>query len=365
MQRHLFLSSTVAATVIPVVAAAQAPFSGGSPNEKFNEFMAFLRSRNVKQYATMPPGGIYEEQYVSIGGIEQWVTIHGEDRSNPALLFLHGGPGEATNPWTFIAFAPWLKHFTVVQWDQRGAGRTFEKTGPSIAPTITLDRMLQDGIELANYLCQHLRKRQIFIVGQSFGTILGVMMARKQPDLFAAYIGTGQVGDATRGYYVAYDAMIDYAQSIGDDNAIAELKSVGPPPYKSGAGYQMQRKWSNIFENADQYLPGTIGLTLVAPGGSIQDEINYALASPMSADRLVPQTSTLTESDLGTEFKVPVYIIQGALDFTTPTSLAKNYFDSLRAPRKAFATIPDAGHFAVFTHPRAFLAEFANFVLSD
>jgi len=122
---------------------AKQPSTTDSEYRKFDEVVSFLRARNAQQYAISSPKGIDEAQFVAIGGIEQWVTIRGWDRDNPVLLFLHGGPGDVTNPWTFALFAPWEKHFTVVQWDQRGAGRTLRKTGPAIAPTMTVDRIVQ------------------------------------------------------------------------------------------------------------------------------------------------------------------------------------------------------------------------------
>src|SRR5262249_12629821 len=150
---------------------------------------------------------------------EQWVTIRGWDRKNPVLLFLHGGPGEVTDLWTYALFAPWERHFTVVQWDQRGAGRTLRKSGPSIAPTSTLERMVKDGVEIAEYLRKSLGKEKIILVGHSFGSILGVLMARARPDLFYAFVGTGQVGDATRNYAVAYEALVAKARAAGHSQA--------------------------------------------------------------------------------------------------------------------------------------------------
>jgi hypothetical protein len=104
---------------------------------KFEQVSSFVRARNARDYAISTAKGIDEGRYVTIGGIEQWVTTRGEDRSNPVLLFLHGGPGDVTNPWSFAFFAPWEKYFTVVQWDQRGAGRTLRKTGRAVASTMT------------------------------------------------------------------------------------------------------------------------------------------------------------------------------------------------------------------------------------
>ena len=285
---------------------------------KFDELASFLRDRNTKQFAIASPKGIDEGSFVLLGGIEQWVTVRGQDRDNTVLLFLHGGPGDVTNPWAFALFAPWEKHFTVVQWDQRGAGRTLRKSGPKVAPTITVDRIVQDGIELAEHLRKRLGKDKIVVVGHSFGSIIGVLMARARPDLFLAYVGTGQVADEPRNYGVAYNALLNKARAVGDPAAVDELTRVGPPPYKSGEGFGVQRKWSNAFEGADQFLSGTIGLTLVAPGNSVQDLNDSVDGQMLSGERLVPQTKLMGPKELGLEFAIPVYFFQGAEDFTTP-----------------------------------------------
>ena len=333
-----------------------------SDYRKFDEMVSFLRARNAQRYAVSSPKGIDEAQFVKIGGIEQRITIRGWDRDNPVLLFLHGGPGDVTNPWTFALFAPWEKHFTVVQWDQRGAGRTLRKTGPAVAPTITVDRMVQDGIELSEYLRKRLGKNKIIIVGHSFGTILGLGMVRARPELFYAYVGTGQVADETKNYAVAYDALLKKAQAVGDRQAFDELSRAGPPPYTSGGGYGVQRKWANAFEGADQFLMGTIGLALVAPGVSVQDINDSADGQMLSGERLIPQTKSSGPSELGLEFSIPMFVIQGAEDFTTPTALARSYLESIKAPRKAFVAISGAGHFAVFMHSDRFLQELVKLV---
>ena len=324
---------------------------------KFDDLLSFLRSRNAQQYGISSPKGIDEGSFVIVGGIEQWITIRGWDRNNPVLLFLHGGPGDVTNPWTFALFAPWEKRFTVVQWDQRGAGRTLRKSGPAVAPTITVERMAQDGIELTEYLRKHLGKEKVIIVAHSFGSILGLRMAKARPDLFYAYVGTGQVADSTRSSSVAYDALMKKAKAVDDQRAIEELSHVGPPPYESGDGYRVQHKWANAFEGADEFLYGTIGLTLVAPGNTVQDTNDSAEGQMLSGDRLVPQTKSIGPTDLGLEFSIPIFVFQGEQDFTTPTALAQHYVESIKAPRKAFVAISGGGHFAVFMHSDQFLQE--------
>jgi pimeloyl-ACP methyl ester carboxylesterase len=330
------------------------PLPADADCQKLDAMMRVLRNRNAQDYAITNQNGIDEARYVEVGGIEQWITIRGADRRNPVLLFLHGGPGDATNPWGYAAFRSWLKTFTVVQWDQRGAGRTFGRNG-AMAATITIDRMTRDGIELAELLRKTLRKDKIVLVGHSWGSILGVFMAKARPDLFYAFVGTGQVADALRNYAVAYDALLAKAASLGEQRAIRELKEIGPPPYPDGKGHAVQRKWSNLFEGADIFLSSTLGLALSAPGYTLRDVKDWAEGQDVSGQRLIPQTSRLESKALGGEFALPVFVIQGAEDFTTPTSLARNFLNSLRAPRKSFVAIDRGGHFAVFMRSDLFL----------
>jgi len=205
---------------------AQRTSEGDADIQKFDSTLAFLRNRNAKDYAITSRNGIDEAKYVEIGGIQQWITIRGEERNNPVLLFLHGGPGDATNPWGYAGFRSWLKYFTVVQWDQRGAGRTLGKNGPSLAATITIDRMARDGVELAEFLHKSLRKDKIILVGHSWGSILGVFMAKARPDLFYAFVGTGQVADPAKTYALAYSELLKKAEVLGEQRAIDELRQI-------------------------------------------------------------------------------------------------------------------------------------------
>jgi len=338
-------------------APASTPQAMDSEYRKFDEMLTFLRARNAKQYVITSPKGIDESTYVTLGGIEQWVTVRGEDRDNPVLLLLHGGPGDVTNPWSFMLFAPWEKHFTVVQWDERGAGRTLRKNGPGIAPTITIDRMVQDGIELAEYLRKRLHKEKIIFVGHSFGSILGVKMARAKPEFFYAYVGTGQVSDSpVKNYAATYEALLKKAKALGDPRAIEELNRIGPPPYSSGEGYRVQWKWANAFEGANAFIYATLGLALVTPGYSVQDINDSGDGQMLSAERLVPQTQSIGPAELGLEFSIPVFVFQGEEDFTTSTALAQHYVASVKAPRKEFVAIK-GGHFAVFMHSDQLLQE--------
>ena len=164
---------------------------------------AYGHHRTVQAVAIHSPNAIDEGLYVKIGGIDQWLQIRGQDRNNPVVLCLHGGPGASWLRLTTL-FLPWEKEFTVVQWDQRGTGKTLETTGASIASTMSVDRMAEDGIEVAEFLQTHLHKDKIVLLGFSWGSLLGVQMAMRRPDLFDAYVGTGQISDIPHSQRIGY-----------------------------------------------------------------------------------------------------------------------------------------------------------------
>ena len=130
---------------------------------------------------------------------------------------------------------------------------------------------------------------------------------------------------------------------LKDERAIRELGDIGPPPYPDGRGYGVQRKWSNFSEGADAFIFSMVGFALAAPGYTLRDVNDWFDGQNVSAERLVPQTNALDARTLGGDFAVPVFVIQGAEDFTTPTSLARSFVDSIRAPTKAFVPIERAG----------------------
>jgi pimeloyl-ACP methyl ester carboxylesterase len=134
-----------------------------------------------------------EKGFVKIGGIEQWVTIQSENCANPVILFLHGGPGNTLSPHADAIYGGWTKDFTLVQWDQRGAGMTFGRNKPGEDDKLTVEQMAKDGNELAAYLIKHLGQRKIILMGSSWSSILGVQMVQMKPELFHAYIGSSHI----------------------------------------------------------------------------------------------------------------------------------------------------------------------------
>ncbi|HEY0896447.1 MAG TPA: alpha/beta fold hydrolase, partial [Sphingobacteriaceae bacterium] len=169
------------------------------------------------------PTAVSEAGFIRIGGLEQWVTIESADRSNPVILFLHGGPGSTMTPYSEAVYGQWKKEFTLVNWDQRGAGRTYGRNVPDGAGEefwaehpLTVERMTADGIELSEYLVKNFGKRKIILVATSWGSVLGARMALARPDLFLAYVGHSQIVNSAEGFKHAFENTLRLARDAGD-----------------------------------------------------------------------------------------------------------------------------------------------------
>lgn len=305
------------------------------------------------------PNGVDDALFVELGGVPQWVTIRGQDRGNPVILLLHGGPGSAIAGLA-PAFVPWERDFTVVQWDQPGAGRTFRAAGRTVAPDLTIESMVADGIELAQWLRGRLGKDKIVLLGWSWGTILGVNMAKARPDLFAAYVGTGQVVAMEEGEALAYANVLAKARARADADAIAELEALGPPPYTRLEDISIQRKWATFYESGTSLEAAFVLPQLFAPRTQLADIYDLATATAASGNHFVgaDMKGPMTQVDLrrlGPDFALPVFLFQGMADDFTPAELSRAWLGSLSAPQKKFVPIENAGHFALTSHGEEFL----------
>ena len=302
---------------------------------------------------------IEESKFVQLGGIEQWITIRGE-RGNPVLLFLHGGPAEAQSSLV-ATYAKWEKDFVVVQWDQRGAGKTFGRNGKT-TPDMTLSRMTDDTIELAEYLRTYLHANKIVLLGHSWGSYLGMHAIKKRPELFAAFVGTGQVESWQRTVAIQYEYTLSRARAANNTEVVAELTTLGPPPFKDLQQYMvMRRRLGPYLAPSDATWPAkqyaAFGQALAA-----QDLQDMQAAGQFSLAALAPVVFAMDLPAMGNRFEVPIIVIQGADDYITPTPAAKEYLASIEAPAKQFVLIEGAGHFAAMTHTQEFTDALVNYV---
>ncbi len=306
--------------------------------------------------ATMidPMRGIDEAEFTQIGGIDQWISIRGQNRDNPVLLLLHGGPGFALSVMPREFLFKWTRYFTVAQWDQRGAGKTFGRSGPLDA-SATISRIVVDGVEVAEFLRAKLHKPRIMLVGVSWGSDIGVRMAKTRPDLFYAFVGTGQAVNQHKYRPLAYAQLLADAHARNDRRAVQELEANGPPPYNSIAKASVHTKWANAYEPGQPSTWSLFSIALFESDASPRDIRDYVDGVKDSQDHFRDEVETSDLPAIGTDFSVPFYVFQGALDRVTPIQPVQAYMDSITAPQKQLVLIPNAGHNVIATRSDEFL----------
>jgi len=298
-----------------------------------------------------PMGPIQEEAFVRIGGIDQWITIRGDDRANPVLLLVHGGPGDPQSSLRSL-YKLYERDFTIVQWDQPGAGKTYGKN-PTVAPVPA--RVIADGIELTRYLEQHLGKRKLIVVGHSWGSFLANGMAQRAPELYTALVGTGQVGSFKDNIQTQFDFLLGHARAARDHATVAKLEAIGrPDPTDANAYFSWWSIRNPYVAASDRAFIASL-IELMQTNAEFAREAE-TIGNGMTFSGQTTVNDMLAE-DLPTtspRLAVPFIVIQGADDIITPTSVAKKYFDIVQAPVKKWIEIPDAGHFAIVTHAAQF-----------
>jgi pimeloyl-ACP methyl ester carboxylesterase len=299
----------------------------------------------------------FEERFIFINGIEQWVTIKG-DSSKPAILFLHGGPGSTMSPYADNVYKDWEKDFIIVQWDQRGAGRTYGRNAPGeLSPEylhanpLTREQIAADGIALSEYLLKRLGKQKLILFGTSWGSVLGVTIVSKRPDLFYAYVGHSQVVNLSSDAW-SYNKAYEMAVANHDTASIQTLTGLGKPPYEEAR--QVGKLWRVVkkFEKERSVPPPeswfieTAGYNNDTDDQNRRDGDDYSFVNFVGDKKLGVESMRASIDFLkdNLDFKVPVYFIQGEEDLTTPKETTKNYFNKLRAPQKKYVLLPGSAH---------------------
>lgn len=320
-------------------------------------YRTYWQRRIARELKVTSPDGIDEAKYIAVNGAQEWVTIRGQNRNNPVVLFLHGGPAEANSEFGEL-YLPYEKDYVFVQWDQPGAGMTYIKAGDH-QPQLTLDSMADDGIGVAEYLRNELHAPKVILIGQDWGGLMGIRMIEKRPDLFEALVGTGEIVGMTATQEVQYQYALSHATENHDEKMLAGLKQVGPPPYRTLERYgQFQDCCRNPFWPADDIAGITRlqALLVFTPSLSIAEA--HGWYGSLRTDEVKLDAFVMTMPDLrdtDTKFSVPVFFIQGENDNVAPTSLVADYVAKIQAPAKKLDVAANAGHFVMWTHASEFL----------
>lgn len=316
---------------------------------------AHRQHQNAAALAIHSANGIDQGMYVQIGGLRQWLQIRGEDRNNPILLVVHGGPALSMIPFTYRSMRQWEKYYTIVSWDQRGAGRTYMLNGGADETATGMDQIIDDGIQVAQFTRGLLHKDKIIVLGESFGSAVSLEMVRRRPDLFYAFVGTGQIVDMPRGERLAYEMLLREVRVAHDEKAAAQLVALGPPPYTNPSRLLREQRIEADYPGEPE---GPMGRDFIyAPGYSLRESFELLAGATQHRARLVAEAMHYKAASGGTQFEVPVFFIQGAQDMAAPVQLAAQYMNAISAPRKALVLIPGGGHNAFILHSQRFLDE--------
>lgn len=299
---------------------------------------------------------VEETGFVRIGGIDQWIGIQGNDVRNPVLLFLHGGPAEAQSPF-LQQFVPWERDFTVVNWDQRGSGRTYGRNGAATpgmsTPEMALERLCQDAREVAAHACKRLSRKKIILVGQSWGTELGLHVIKRWPELFYAFVGTGQVVS----WGLSLQAQERWAQlqtsAAGDQATLQALRDTASLPETDMRRIRAPRKY-RMSPSDLEHLKIFQAFAGPPPPATPGDAADWIAGAGFTYPQLAPVEFAFDARKLGLDIPIPFFVIQGQDDHVTSFEAAQAYLAEVHAPRKAFISIA-GGHWACFTNAAAFV----------
>jgi pimeloyl-ACP methyl ester carboxylesterase len=299
-------------------------------------------------------------RYARIGGIEQWIAVRGERVDNPGL-FVIGGPGVALSRMAPM-FAPWEREFTLLHWDQPGAGATVARAPNHGERPLSLARLVDDAITAIEFARDAFNVRQTLVLGYSGGSIVGLLLAHRRPDLICAYVGVGQFVDWRRQEARSYALLLENARRTEDAVAIGELRAIGPPPYVSVADDLARSRYASAMTAAEQAEFATVD---VATRGAIVNppaNVCYLPADSVQQDprELASGAYQLLRQDLetfdarvlGDTFGAAMYFFQGEDDLYAVSSEVERYAASIRAPHVHYETLRGVGHSALFMRER-------------
>jgi pimeloyl-ACP methyl ester carboxylesterase len=318
-------------------------------------------------------GSISEKVFVQIGGVRQGMFIQSKDSTNPVLLYLHGGI-----PDYFLTkkYPTGLEdYFTVVWWDQRWAGVSYNPTVSN--ESITLNQLISDTKEVTNYLRKRFVQDKIYLMGRSGGSFIGIHVAAQFPELYYAYIAIAQMSDHLKSERMAYEYMLKEYRDAGNWKMVRKLEAspvtdVIPYEYLKLRDNAMHTIGVGTTRDMSSIVTGIFIPSLTCRDYTFTEKINLWRAKAQAG--VHPLWDTILVTDLVKqvpELKIPVYFLHGIYDYTVSYNLAKDYFDKLKAPVKGFYTFSQSAHSPMFEQRERFREILekdvlqAKFILAD
>jgi pimeloyl-ACP methyl ester carboxylesterase len=307
------------------------------------------------------PNSIASLEKVNLNGTEQWITIRGRDTRNPVLLNLGmGGPGGGGFA-TRSQFEPLEQQFTVVSWDEPGTGKSI---GSVPLNQLTKERFVRDGRALTELLLQRFGQQRIFLYGVSWSSILGIWLIQQYPNLYHAFVSSGQMVNTTENDQLGYRLALDYSRQRGDQRTVAKLQANGPPPYRGRNPvfrYLDYLDVLNDYMGSPRYAFVVPLIPFFAPEYGLVDKVNHTRGLIDSFNVVYPQLADLDFAEQATKLQVPVYFFVGRNDVNAMASLVEDYYNKLSAPHKELIWL-EGGHGLGSANSSQFLDVMVNHV---
>jgi proline iminopeptidase len=369
------LATAVLVAVASVASSAGLARSGeGSVHSAADENAPEQRNRAAEIIARgrliATPEGIEVLEEVDVGDDRQWISIRGRNRDNPVLLVIHGGPGTPSMPLSWAYQGPWEDYFTVVNWDQRGVGKNAASADPDkLLSTVSLDQIVLDGRAVIDHLRATLDKDKIALMGFSWGSLVGIRLVERYPDLVSVYVGVGQVVSADFETLIL-EKTLAAAKSAGDLPAVTELERLRTAPApdqefsleQAVALRRIARRYDGMW-----YGHGSLDvmneLASLSPEYSLADTRAFEAGAAWLARTRIPHDIMANDLRTVRELQVPVVLLHGRYDLATPFLAAEQWWENLTAPSTRFVAFERSAHFVMLEEPGRFLVALVNHVL--
>lgn len=317
--------------------------------------------------AIVSPDGLQSIENVRIGGINQVVSIRSQDLRNPVLIYFHGGPGFVEMPLDWWWDRGWDEYFTVVHWDQRNAGKTFTASGPNDPSLLQPEVLQHDAEEIVQWAIKRFGKRKIFVLGHSWGSMLGLKLAAAHPEWLHAYIGMGQITDSRESERRGWAWAMARAKAESNADAVRELQSIAPYAADGSAvptaSILIQRKWLDHYGGSVWRRSGAafeLAALKLAPEYSDDDVRNAFKGQPAVTETLLPQILAADFSDIRS-LKVPLILLAGRHDKSVSSEVAAEWFARVKAPSKKLIWFERSGHHITSEEPGKLLNTLVRF----
>ncbi|MCD2514771.1 alpha/beta hydrolase [Massilia sp. G4R7] len=314
------------------------------------------------------PTGVQDSYKTSIGGVAQWLNVRGQDRANPMILFVHGGPASPITPTMWQFQRPIEEYFTVANWDQRASGKSYGETAPEkVADTIRIERYVDDAIEVAEHLKARYKQRKLILVGHSWGTVVGMLAALKRPDLFHAYVGIGQVLNVRENERISFEYAYERAKRENNGEAVKEMASIAPYPGDQPITREriiIARKWPQHYGGLTAYRSESgyfFRGPLLSPEYTPQQVKDIDKGNVLTLARVLPAFLDVDFSSVK-RFPIPVVMFLGRHDYTTPAAPTVAWMEKVDAPYKRVVWFERSAHMVPWEEPGKLLVSLIEVV---